>query len=114
MWLPSSCSRQISDDRDGPPGWYIIRPRRSGPRGESISSPLACSIFHDTSFQVYMSEEARRQGVITKWFEERFFGFAFTTLKFPSTLILKPDHTSPRMQATQSLDPRARDRNGKR
>src|SRR5262249_34175283 len=35
-----------------PPGWYMIQPRGFGPNGESISSPLTCSIFHDTSFHV--------------------------------------------------------------
>src|SRR5262245_64657148 len=35
-----------------PSGWYMIHPRGSGPKGESISSPLASLIFHDTSFHV--------------------------------------------------------------
>ena len=34
------------------PGWYMIQPRGSGPNGESMSSPLACSIFHDSSRHV--------------------------------------------------------------
>src|SRR5262245_4174032 len=35
-----------------PSGWYKIQPTGSGPSGESMTSPLGCSIFHDTSFQV--------------------------------------------------------------
>src|SRR5262249_15315560 len=35
-----------------PPGSYIMHPRAPGPRGESVRSPLARLIFHDTSFHV--------------------------------------------------------------
>src|SRR5262245_36764193 len=38
-----------------PPGWYMIQPRGFGPNGESVTSPSACSTFHDTSFQVPMN-----------------------------------------------------------
>src|SRR5215471_4148841 len=43
-------SGRMSATLTRPAGSYMIHPSALGPKGESVRSPLACLIFHDTSF----------------------------------------------------------------
>src|SRR5215831_14466077 len=69
-WLEAKFGRsgRMNATLTCPPGSYMMRPRALGPRGESVRSPLAHVIFHDTSFHVpkncsLTEREAGRSGL---------------------------------------------------
>src|SRR5262245_14623916 len=56
-----------------PPGWYMIQPRGFAPIGEAVTSPSACSTFHDTSFHVPMNLSSTER-------QEDLFGEMYSSL----------------------------------
>jgi hypothetical protein len=62
----------------------MIQPRGFGPNGESVTSPSACSTFHDTSFQVPMNCALTER-------DERQFGEKYSRMKSRRTLALRSE-----------------------